>query len=134
MPERINQQVDNMKQTVVNGRLMEVIRVSLMIETEIEPLSAAISQAKQLDFLEKLRHEEDRHDENAIEMEIPDIETLKVSLTTLALSPKESQMSLINQKLYKVNAFFVNNHASFEPKSNASLRIFDWHFVYVEIS
>ena len=46
MPERVNQQVDNMKQTVVNGRLMEVIRVSLMIETEIEPLSAAISLAK----------------------------------------------------------------------------------------
>ena len=79
-----------MKQTLVNGRLMEVIRVSLMIENEIEPLSAAIALAKQLDFLEKLRHEEDRHDENAIEMEIPEIETLKVSLTTLALSPKES--------------------------------------------
>lgn len=85
-----------MKQTLVNGRLTEVIRVSLMIENEIEPLSAANAIAKQLDFLEKLRHEEDRHDENAIEMEITDIETLKVSLTTLALSPKESQISLIN--------------------------------------
>ena len=123
-----------MKQNLVNGRLTEVVRVSLMIENEIEPFSNSIAVAKQLDFLEKLRHEEDRHDDNAIDMEIPEIETLKVSLTTLALSPKESQMSLINHKLYKVNAFFVNNHVSFEPKANASLRIFDWHFVYVEIS
>jgi len=67
-------------------------------------------------------------------MEISDVVTLKVSLSTLADCPKASQMTLINQKLYKVTAYFVSNHRGFEPKMPPEKRMFDWHFVYVEVA
>ena len=41
-------------------------------------------------------------------------------------------MSIINQKLYKVTAYFVANVRNFEPKQ--AQRIFDWHFVFLEIA
>ena len=47
-------------------------------------------------FEETLRHEEGRNDDNKIEMELPDVVPLKVSLSTLADCPKASQMTLIN--------------------------------------
>ena len=85
-------------------------------------------------FEETLRHEEGRNDDNKIEMELPDVGPLGVSLSTLADCPKASQMTLINQKLYKVTAYFVSNHRGFEPKMPRDQRMFDWHFVYVEVA
>ena len=53
---------------------------------------------------------------------------------TLADCPKTSQMTLINQKLYKVTANFVPNQRGFEPKIPEDQRIFDWHFIHIEVS
>jgi hypothetical protein len=81
-----------------------------------------------------LRQLEGREDDDKIQMEIKDVSTLNISLITLADCPKSSQMTLINQKLFKVTAHFVSNHRGFEPKMPSNTRIFEWHFVYVEVS
>jgi len=67
-------------------------------------------------------------------MEIKDVAGLQIDLPTLADCPKTSQMTLINQKLYKVTAHFVSNHRGFSPKMPSDARIFEWHFVYVEVA
>jgi hypothetical protein len=43
-------------------------------------------------------------------------------------------MTLINQKLYKVTANFVSNDRGFEPCIPDERRIFDWHFIHIEVS
>ena len=43
-----------------------------------------------------LRHEEGRHDDDKVEMELKDVAALKIPLTTLAECQKTSQMTLIN--------------------------------------
>lgn len=43
-------------------------------------------------------------------------------------------MALINQKLYKVTAYFVSGHRGFEPKMASESRMFEWQFIYVEVS
>ena len=41
-------------------------------------------------------------------------------------------MSIINQKEYKVTAYFVQNVRGFEPKLPQT--IYEWHFVFLEIA
>ena len=81
-----------------------------------------------------LRHEEGRDDDGKVEMELRNVASLKIALTTLAGCPKTSQMTLLNQKLYKVTAYFVKAQRGFEPKLPQSQRMFDWHFAYIEVA
>jgi hypothetical protein len=60
--------------------------------------------------------------------------SLKVSLATLASCQKASRMTVVNQKLYKVTAYFVSSQRGFEPSVPAAQRIFDWHFMYIEVA
>lgn len=106
----------------------------MQLEKDIKPMSEFISESKLLKFKQMLRTLEGREDDNKIEMEIKDVSILNVSLLTLADCPKTSQMTLINQKLYKVTAHFVSNHRGFEPKMPSEARIFEWHFVYLEVA
>lgn len=89
---------------------------AIAFEKGIQPMSDFVCEAKQARFEEMLRHEEGRNDDGKIEMELPHVASLQISLVTLADCPKTSQMTLINQKLYKVTANFVSNQRGFEPK------------------
>jgi len=62
------------------------------------------------------------------------VASLKISLATLADCPKTSRTTLINQKPYKVTAYFVSNQRGFEPQLPQGQRMFDWHFVYLEVA
>lgn len=78
-----------------------------------------------------LRHSDGRSDDSKIEMELKDLAALKVSLAMLAGSQKASQMTLINQKLYKITAYMIKGQRGFEPKLPQAQRMFDWQFIYV---
>ena len=106
----------------------------MQLEKDIEPMSEIVSKGKLVKFQQMLRQLEGREDDDKIDMEIKDVSTLNISLLTLADCPKTSQMTLINQKLYKVTAHFVSNHRGFDPKMPSDSRIFEWHFVYVEVA
>ena len=97
-------------------------------------MSEYVSEVKQARFEEMLRHEEGRNDDAKIDMELTNVASLQISLVTLADCPKTSQMTLINHKLYKVTTNFVSNQRGFEPKIPEAQRIFDWHFIHVEVS
>ena len=112
----------------------DAMQVAINIDKDIEPMSEVINEAKTKKFRQILRQLDGRDDDNKIEMEIKDVSSLSISLLTLSDCPKTSQMTLINQKLYKVTAHFVSNHRSFEPKMPADHRIFEWHFVYIEVA
>jgi len=68
-----------------------------------------IAEIRHNRFQELLRHEEGRSDDQKIKLEITDVTALKVSLATLAECLKVSQLTLVNQRLYKVTAYFVKN-------------------------
>ena len=53
-------------------------------------MSEYISVVKQKKFEEMLRHEEGRDDDGRVEMELKDVGSLKIALTTLAGCPKTS--------------------------------------------
>ena len=97
-------------------------------------MSNIISDGKLKKFQQMLRQLEGREDDDKINMEIKDVSSMSISLLTLADCPKTSQMTLINQKLYKVTAHFVSNHRGFEPKMPKDLRIFEWDFVFIEVA
>ena len=67
-------------------------------------------------------------------MELRDVASLKIALIALAGCQKTSQMTLLNQKVYKVTAYFVKGQKEFEPKLPPSQRMFDWQFVYIEVA
>lgn len=68
----------------------------LKMEKDIQPMSEYVAQAKQKRFEEMLRHEEGRHDDDKVEMELKDVAALKIPLRALAACQKTSQMTLIN--------------------------------------
>lgn len=80
-----------------------------------------------------LRNEEGRDTDSNIKKEIEDVKALKIPLTKLAESPKASLDSIINQKPYKITAYFVFNHSGFQPSIPEDKRMFDWHLVFVEV-
>ena len=83
-----------------DGGFTEVVQEErqflLKMEKDIQQMSEYIAQAKQMRFEEMLRHEEGRHDDDKVEMELKDVAALKIPLTTLAECQKTSQMTLIN--------------------------------------
>ena len=85
------------------------------MEKDIRPMSEQTAEARQATFEEMLRHEEGRWDDHRVQTELTDVAALKISLATLADCPKTSRTTLINQKPYKVTAYFVSNQRGFEP-------------------
>mmetsp|Transcript_31566 Transcript_31566/g.48259 ORF Transcript_31566/g.48259 Transcript_31566/m.48259 type:complete len:84 (+) Transcript_31566:2503-2754(+) len=69
---------------------------SIKLEREIPPMSQVISGAKRLEFEQILRHEEGRHDDDIVALEITDIPGLQLTLAGLASCQKASTMTLIN--------------------------------------
>lgn len=103
-------------------------------DKNVSSMADELSAAKQQRFQEILRQEEGRGDDQNIQMELRDVLSLQVPLATLASSPKASQVTVINQKLYKVTAYFVAGHPGFQPSVALANRLFEWHFIYVEVA
>jgi hypothetical protein len=93
------------------------VQCRIVLDKDIQPISEYVAEAKQKRFEDLLRHEEGRSDDHKIDMELKNVQALQVSLAALAECKKASQMTLINQKLYKVTAYFVKQHRDFKPKT-----------------
>lgn len=118
-------------QAALNVRQLR--RLELVLDSEIQPMTAQLLEAKQKTFEEMLRHEEGRETDDNIQMEIKDVAAMMIPLTTLANCPKTSINSILNQKPYKITAYFVFNQPGFEPSIPEANRMFDWRFIYLEV-
>lgn len=105
----------------------------LKVDESLRPLSSVVSLAKLREFEQILKNEENRDNQTSVELEIRDLQALHISLQILSNSPKVSEYTTFNNKLFKVTAYFVSE-GGFEPRTPQDQRLFSWSLIYLEIA